>query len=396
MRPWDVLLEATAGLRYRRLRAALSALGIAVGAAAVVGVVAIPASAQAALLDQLGRGGNLLTVATGQTFNGTPVPLPRTAPSMLRRIDGVHAVAPVAVINGASVRRTSAIPAHDTNGLALMAADPSLVGTLNLTMTRGRFTDAATGRYPAVVLGAAAARALGISALTPQTQVHIAPAGGRGGRYAVVLGVLAPVPLAPELDTGVLLGTTAATELFGYDGNPSRIYLRADPDRVTAVWSVLAATTNPANPGQVTVGQPSDLLLARTSAHTALTGLAIGLGAVAMLVGGVGVANVMVVSVTERRTEIGIRRALGATRATIAMVFLAEATMLCLLGAVAGALAGIAATVGYTAFSGIPAVLPIAPLATALGAAVLIGLIAGSYPAVHAARLSPAEALRHT
>jgi putative ABC transport system permease protein len=395
MRARDVLLEAVAGLRYRRLRAALSALGIAVGAAAVVGVVAIPASAQAALMDQLGRGGNLLTVSTGQTFNGTPVPLPHTAPGMLRRIDGVHAVAPVAMINGASVRRTSAIPAHDTNGLALLAADPSLVGTLNLTMTGGRFTDAATGRYPAVVLGAAAARALGISTLTPRTQVYIAPSGGRGGRYAVVLGVLAPVPLAPELDTGVLLGTAAATELFGYDGNPSRIYLRADPDQVTAVWPLLAATTNPANPGQVTVGRPSDLLLARASAYTALTGLAIGLGAVAMLIGGVGVANVMIVSVTERSTEIGIRRALGATRATIAMIFLAEATMLCLLGAVVGALAGIAITIGYTTYAGALMVLPITPLATAVGAAVLVGLIAGSYPAMHAARLSPTEAFRH-
>jgi len=395
MRPWDVPREAAAALRYRVLRSALSTLGIAVGAAAVVGMVAIPASAQAALLDQLGREGNLLTVSTGQTFNGTPVPLPGTAPSMLRRLDGTRAVAPVAAINGASIRRTSAIPAHDTNGLILMAADPSLVSTLNLTMAGGRFIDAATGRYPAVVLGAAAARALGISTLTPQTQVYLSSGGGRGGHYAVVLGVLAPVPLVPELDTGVLLGAAAAAELFGYDGSPSRIYLRADPDRVSAVWPLLAATTNPANPGQVTVGRPSDLLLARTSAHTALTGLAIGLGAVAMLVGGVGVANVMIVSVTERRAEIGIRRALGATRATIAVIFLAEATMLCLLGAAIGALAGVAATVGYATFSGAAVVLPIMPLAAALGAAVLIGLIAGSYPAVHAGRLSPTEALRH-
>lgn len=395
MRPWDVPREAAAALRYRALRAALSTLGIAVGAAAVVAVVAIPACAQAALLDQLGRGGNLLTVSTGQTFNGTPVPLPATAPGMLRRVDGTHAVAPVAAVNGATVRRTWAIPAHDTNGLTLMAADPSLVSTLSLTMTGGRFIDAATGRYPAVVLGAAAARALGISTLTPQTQVYLSPSGGRAGRYAVVLGLLAPVPLAPELDTGVLLGTAAATELFGYDGNPSRIYLRADPDRVTAVWPLLAATTNPANPGQVTVGRPSDLLLARTTAQTALTGLAIGLGAVAMLIGGVGVANVMIVSVTERRTEIGIRRALGATRAAIAMIFLAEATMLGLLGAAIGALAGVAVTIGYAVFSGAAVVLPVAPLAAALGAAVLIGLIAGSYPAMHAARLSPTEALRH-
>jgi putative ABC transport system permease protein len=362
----------------------------------MVAIVAVPASAQAALLAQLGRDGNLLTVATGRTVNGQLAPLPETAAGMLRRIDGVQTVAPVGMLAGLTVRRSSAVPVKETNGIAVLAAEPALVGALNLTVVAGRFLDAATGRYPTVVLGAAAARSLGISRLTPQTQVYLGSGGfsGNGGRYAVVLGVLAPVPLAPELDTGALLGTAAAGELFGFDGRPTRVYLRADPDRVSAVWARLAATTNPANPGMVTVGRPSDLLVARASARGALLGLALGLGAVALLVGGVGVANVMVVSVLERRAEIGVRRALGATRSAVAMIFLGEATALCVLGALTGTALGVLTTIGYVLASGASLVLPAAPLAAGLAGSVLVGLVAGCYPALRAARLAPTEALR--
>ena len=356
----------------------------------------MPASTRAGLLDRLGRDGNLLTVATGHTVNNQPAPLPETAPGMLRRIGGVESVASVGALVGTTVRRTSAIPASDTKGIAVLATDPALVGTLNLTMTAGRFLDAATGRYPAVVLGAAAARSLGVTRPTAQTQVYLGSSTGRGGQYAVVLGVLAHVPLAPELDTGALLGTAAAGDLFGFDGRPTRVYLRADPDRVPAVWVRLAATANPANPGEVTVGRPSDLLVARVSARGALLGLGLGLGlgAVALLVGGVGVANVMIVSVLERRTEIGVRRALGATRRAVGMIFLVEATLLCAVGTVTGAAAGVLTTVGYVAASGARLVLPPVSLAAALAGSVLVGLVAGSYPALRAARLAPTEALR--
>jgi putative ABC transport system permease protein len=386
MRRRDVVREALVGLRYRKVRAALCALGIAIGAAAVVAVVAIPASTQATLLSQLGRDGNLLTVATGQTMNGTPQPLPATAPGMVRRIDGVRQAAAVGQLPEVTVRRTSAIPAVDTNGLTLMAADPSLVQTLDLTVAAGRFLDRATGRYPVVVLGAGAARALGVSRVG--TQVYL------DRSYGVVVGILAPVPLAPELDTAALVGTSFAHQAFDFDGEPSRIYLRAEPDRVPAVWALLAATANPADPGEVTVGRPSDLLAARVTTRSALLGLAVGLGAVALLVGGVGVANVMVVSVLERRGEIGIRRALGATRLTVASIFLVESALLCVLGALTGALAGIATTVVYTLSAGDLLVLPVLPLAAALGGSLVVGLVAGIYPAVRAARLSPTDALR--
>jgi putative ABC transport system permease protein len=392
MRRRDVFREALTGLRHRRLRSALCALGIAIGAAAVVAVVAIPASTQATLLAQLGRDGNLLTVATGQTFNGTVAPLPDTAPAMVRRIAGVQRAASVAQLPNLTVRRSSAIPVVNTNGIALLAADPSIVDTLGLAVATGRFLDPATGRYPVVVLGAATARALGIASVG--AQIYLGSSTSPGGRYAVVIGILEPAPLAPELDTAALIGNALATSAFGFTGAPTRIYLRADPDQVGSVWGRLAATANPPNPGQVTVGHPSDLLIARATTRNALLGLALGLGAVALLVGGVGVANVMVVSVLERRAEIGIRRALGATRLTVGLIFLIEATLLCLLGAVTGALAGMLATVVYTSAAGDSLVLPVVPLAAALGASLLVGLVAGIYPALRAARLSPTEALR--
>jgi putative ABC transport system permease protein len=392
MRRRDVFREALIGLRYRKLRSALCALGIAIGAAAVVAVVAIPASTQATLLARLGRDGNLLTLATGQTFNGTVAPLPETAPAMVRRIDGVQQSASVAQLANTTVRRTSAIPPANTNGIALLAADPSVVDTLNLTVSTGRFLDPATGRYPVVVLGAATARALGIATISPNTQIYLG--SGQGGQYAVVIGVLDPVPLAPELDTAALIGTSLASTGFGFTGAPTRIYLRADPDRVSSVWGLLAATANPPDPGQVTVGHPSDLLVARAATRNALLGLALGLGAVALLVGGVGVANVMVVSVLERRPEIGIRRALGATRLTVGLIFLIEATLLCLLGAVTGTITGVLTTITYISAVGDSLVLPTIPLITALAASLLVGLIAGIYPALRAARLSPTEALR--
>jgi putative ABC transport system permease protein len=255
LRKRDVLWEALAGLRHRRLRAALCALGIALGIAAVVAVVAIPASSQAALLDRLGRDGNLLTVASGQTIDNTPAPLPLAAAGMLRRIAGVEQVAPVGYVAGATIRRTDAIPPANTNGIAVMTADTSLVAALNLTVVSGRFLDPATDRYPAVVLGAGAARALGIAHATPDTQVYLGSSDVPGGQYATVLGVLAPVPLAPELDTAALFGNPAAGTLLGFDGAPNRVYLRAEPDQVPAVRGLLAPTTNPADRHGAGVGR---------------------------------------------------------------------------------------------------------------------------------------------
>jgi putative ABC transport system permease protein len=386
----DTALGALLGLRARKLRTALSGLGIAIGIAAAVAVLGISASSRANLLAQLGAEGNLVTVSAGQSFDGTPAPLPLTAEPMIARIPPVESVTAIGYVPGATVRRTAAIPAIDSGGIAVYAAQPGLLGTLGGSVAAGTFLNAATARYPAVVLGAVAAQTLGIAQVGPATQVYL------GGRYFTVIGILRPVPLAPALDESALVGFPAADALLGLDGSPTQIYLRALPDQVQPVVSVLPFTANPAQPEGVQVSLPSSILAARAAARTAYAGLFLGLGAVAVLVGGVGIANIMVIAILERRAEIGLRRALGATRRRVGLQFLTESVLLSALGGAAGVLAGAAATAGYAVASGQPAVVPPVSVALGLGIAVGTGALAGVYPAARAARLAPAEALRAT
>jgi putative ABC transport system permease protein len=387
------LLGGLLGLRARKVRTALSGLGIAMGIAAAVAVLGISASSRANLLAQLGAEGNLVTVTAGQSFDGSPAPLPLTAEGMIARIPPVESVTAIGYVPGATVRRTAAVPAIDSGGISVYAAQPGLLGTLGGRVAGGTFLNAATSRYPAVVLGAVAARTLGVDHVGPGTQVYL---DGQSGQYFTVIGILAPVPLAPDIDEAALVGFPVADSLLGLGGHPTQIYLRAAPDQVQPVVSVLPFTANPAQPEAVQVSLPSSILAARAAARAAFSGLFLGLGAVAILVGGVGIANIMVISVLERRAEIGLRRALGATRVQVGMQFLTESVLVSALGGVAGILAGAAATAGYAAASGQPAVVPAASVAAGIGVALGAGALAGLYPAVRAARLAPAEALRTT
>jgi putative ABC transport system permease protein len=390
----SLALGALLGLRARKLRTALSGLGIAIGIAAAVAVLGISASSRANLLAQLGAEGNLVTVTAGQTFDGSPAALPLTAEPMIARIPPVESVTAIGYVPGATVLRTAAIPAIDSGGISVYAAQPGLLGTLGAGneqgVAAGTFLNAATARYPAVVLGAVAAQTLGIGQVSPATQVYL------DGRYFAVIGILRPVPLVPALDEAALVGFPAADALLGLGGHPTQIYLRAAPDQVQPVVSVLPFTANPAQPEGVQVSLPSSILAARAAARTAYAGLFLGLGAVAVLVGGVGIANIMVIAVLERRAEIGLRRALGATRRRVGLQFLTESVLLSALGGTAGVLAGAAATAGYAVASGQPAVVPAVSVAAGLGIALGTGALAGVYPAARAARLAPAEALRAT
>ena len=387
MRFADVMRTGSFGLRTRRLRASLSAVGIAIGIASMVAVLGISESSRADLLATLDRlGTNLLRVSPGQSFTGDEVDLPETAAPMIRRVAGVEQTAAAKIISGTTVRRNRLIPEEQTGGIAVVAAEPSVPATVGAALKTGRFLDAATGRYPVTVLGASAAERLGID----RTGVRV----WMGDRWFTVIGLLEPATLADELDAAALVGFDVAERLLNADLSASTIYVRTDPDAVEAARGKLGPTANTQNPEQVDVSRPSDALEARAAAKTAFTSLFLGLGAVALLVGGVGIANVMVISVLERRSEVGLRRALGATRRHVGVQFLSESLLLAAIGGLAGVALGAAVTAGYAASQGWEAVVPPAAIAGGLVAATAIGAVAGLYPAVRAARLAPTEALR--
>ena len=379
----DVLRVAGVGLRARPLRAFLSALGIAIGIAAMTAVVGISSSSRADLDRALAAlGTNLLTVSPGNTMFGDNATLPDESVRMISRIGPVRRVSATGTVPDTSVYRTDRIPAAQTGGLSVQAAQLSLLDTVSARIVSGTWLNAATARYPAVVLGAAAARRLGS-----------VPAVWLGGRWFTVVGVLAPAPLAPELDSSVLVGWPAATTYLGFDGHPTTVYTRSVDSQVEAVRAVLAATANPENPNEIKVSRPSDALAAQRATDRTFTGLLLGLGAVALLVGGIGVANTMVISVLERRAEIGLRRSLGATRGQIRTQFVTESLSLSLLGGVGGVLGGLAVTALYAMTRTWPTVVPAWALIGGVGATVLIGAVAGLYPAIRAARLAPTDAL---
>ncbi|WP_255949980.1 ABC transporter permease [Streptomyces odontomachi] len=387
MSPADVMRVGGSGLRSRPMRVFLSALGIAIGIAAMIGVVGISASSSEQLnrtLDALGT--NLLTVAPGQSFGGGDARLPVDAAKMIGAIGPVESVSQVGLTD-AKVYRNDHVPKEETGGIGVYAARTDLPGTVGARVVAGRWLTGADARYPAVVLGARAAEQLAVSRVGDGAQVWL------GGRWCTVVGILGPDELVPELDAAALVGWSEAEHDLGFDGYATTIYTRASDDAVADVQAVLGATANPEDPSSVQVSRPSDALTAKQAAHSALNGLLLGLGAVALLVGGVGVANTMVISVLERRAEIGLRRALGATRAQIRTQFLCESLLLSALGGVSGVLLGIGITAAFAASQGWPTLVPAWAMAGGLAATLVIGGLAGFYPALRAARLPPTEAL---
>jgi putative ABC transport system permease protein len=394
----DGLRVASVGLRARPLRAALSALGIAIGTAAIVGVLGLSSSSQAGLLAEIDRlGTNMLTAEAGQSLTGEEAKLPGEAPARITHLDDVEQLAHTGLMKGEAVYRNSIIPEANTGGLEVRATSLNLPSVLSTAVARGGWLNEGTARGPVAVLGAAAADRLGIERVHPDQRIWL------GDGWFNVAGVLEPSPLEPDIDASALIGYPAARKFLGYVslvrseeevGPPSSIYVRAATDHVVAVQSVLAQTANPEAPNEVNVSQPSDALTARAAAAGAFDSLFLGLGVVALIVGAVGVANIMIISVLERRSEIGLRRALGATRGQIRTQFLSESILLAVIGGVVGVLAGAAATAVYASSKGWAVVIPVEAWSGGIAAAILIGAFAGLMPAVRASRMPPTVALR--
>jgi putative ABC transport system permease protein len=375
------------GLLTRKLRAGLSALGIAIGVAAIVAVLGLSSSASAGLLNEISSlGTNLLVVQNGQTLSGSTAELPKAAAAMIARIASVTEVEETGAVTG-SVYRSPLIPTIDTNAISIDAASLGLLRTVGTTVAQGNYLNAASAQDPVAVLGAAAAQRLGIDRVFSGERIWL------DNQWFYVAGILKPAVLAPTIDSAVLVGFPAAENYLGSDGHPSTIYVRAQTAQVNTVDNLLGATANPENPNQVDVSQPSAALVAQADAQGAFDALFLGLGAVALLVGAVGVANIMIISVLERRSEIGLRRALGATKGHVRIQFLAEAVLLAVLGGAVGVGIGVLSTAVYASSKHELVVIPVLAWAGGIGAAILIGAVAGLWPALRAARLSPTQAL---
>ncbi len=387
--PWDLLGLGLIGLRTRPARAALSSLGIAIGIATMIVVTGIPASSQAALVEELSALGTNTLQAVALPDIEPPARLPESAVGMIRRIDPVTAASAVANTH-TFVRRNDRTDPTDGSGLTVLASRVDLLPTINAQVRSGRWLTAVTERFPSVVLGSVAATRLGIAALPPgqpAPQVMIAD------RKFTVIGILTATPLSPDIDRSALIGWPAAKSELRFDGHPTVLYVQCDESQIEAVRGVLAETISPERPGAVMVTRPSDALAAKRATESSFSVLFLALAGVALVVGGIGVANTMVVSVLERRSEIGLRRALGATRGQIRGQFLAESVVLATIGGLAGTSLGLLATIGYATWQEWPLVIPTQSAAAGVGGAIVIGVLAGVYPCVRASRLTPTQAL---
>jgi putative ABC transport system permease protein len=323
--------------------------------------------------------------------------LAANARARVTHLSNVQQLTDAALLKDVKVYRNSMIPMAKSGGLEVQATSLNLLSVLNTGVAHGAWLNAGTAREPVAVLGSVAAGRLGIDRIDPHQRIWL------GNRWFEVAGILEPSPLAPEIDSSALVGYPAAEQYLGYvgiaggeqtPGPPSSIYVRATTGHEAAVQELLARTANPEAPNEVNVSQPSDVLTARAAATGAFDSLVLGLGVVALIVGAIGVANIMIVSFLERRSEIGLRRAVGATESQIRTQFLSESILLAVIGGVIGVLGGAAATAVYASSKSWAIVIPVQAWLGGIASTILIGALAGLLPAIGASRMPPTVALR--
>ncbi len=384
----DLFMVAFYGVKARRGRAALTSIGIGIGIAAIVAVTGISASGRADLLATLeSLGTNLIKASPQAGFFGTQENLPDGVLGMVERIGPVQEVTSTTQTD-LLVRRTDFISEFEGGGISTLVTRSELLDVVGGKLAEGRFIKDGLSDIPVTVLGSVTATRLGIRDLSIPTKILIE------NEWFGVVGILDELKIHPDLDRSVFIGYGVAKTLFNVDEEPTTIYVRSNPTYIEDVVEVLAPSMNPENPDQVSVSRPSDALEAQEAAEVAFTNLLLGLGSVALLVGGVAIANVMVMSVLERRMEIGVRRSIGATRKEIRYQFLLESVLLSGVGGLVGVLLGAGITLGYTEYSNIVFSIPILQVLGAIVLALLIGALSGVYPAIKASKIQPAEAVR--
>lgn len=387
----DLLHSAWIGATGRRSRTVLAALGIALGIAAYVALSGIAASNQSALLARLDAlGANLQVVTPGQDAARQPIPLPQYAPRTLARQPQVERVG-VFDTTPENVRifKNELVPKSNGNALALSVMRPGALDALGASLTQGHGIDADNEHLPVAVLGSEAAYRLGVTGVGDRVLIDDAWYG--------VVGILDPVPQARSFDSSVIIGSKYAKAHYPDQaktiGRISAIYVRTKPGDAEALRRMLAHAANLTGSG-VSVNASADLSEARNTTDDSLTTLGLMIGVIALAVGGMSIANMMIVTVMERRGEIGLRRALGATPGAIRMQFVTEAAMLSAFGGLAGIGIGAGTAMAVAVSAHQPMALDWGSLPLAWCAAVLVGILAGIYPASRAARLTPTEALR--
>jgi len=384
----DLFFVALYGVRARRGRAALTSIGIGIGIAAIVAVTGISASGRADLLATLeSLCTNLIKASPQAGFFGTQEKLPDGVVGMVERIGPVEEVTSTTQTD-LIVRRSDFISEFEGGGISTIVTSPELLQVVGGNLIEGRFIQDGLSNIPVTVLGSVTASRLGINTLDTPTKILI------GNEWFGVVGIIDELKIHPDLDRSVFIGYGVAKTLFDIDKEPTTIYVRANPTYIEDVVEVIAPSMNPENPDQVQVSRPSDALEAQEAADAAFTNLLLGLGSVALLVGGVAIANVMVMSVLERRMEIGVRRSIGATRKEIRYQFLLESIVLSGIGGLVGVVLGTGVTLGYTNYTDIVFSIPVSQVLGAILLALLIGAISGVYPAIKASKIQPAEAVR--